>query len=400
MRERRFRDRREAGRVLAGLLDRYRGRSDLLVLGLPRGGVPVAFEVAEALGAPLEALTVRKLGVPGHEELALGAIATGGIMVVDAGVARGFGVDGGELNRIAERERAELERRERAYRSDHEPPQLRGKTVLLIDDGLATGSTMKAAIRAARAMEPAWLAVAVPTAPSDVRDELARLVDDLVCVTSPEPFTAVGRSYREFGQTGDDEVRELLRLGPGGSDESQLARHGRGLASGGDVEFLQNVRDVELHGVLADVEDFGYAPVAVAADQVVQHVDLAGLSRSARSAARGGDPPSGMRAVTVVPHPGTASRSNSAPSAAAAVAIRRTPVSVSVRTPGPSSLTVTRSAPPLRSQEMRMRSIPAWSRAVRTAPRTRPAPRRRSHRGGPGRPVRAGRVRARRRCIA
>lgn len=210
MRDRRFNDRREAGRVLAGLLDHYRDRSDLLVLGLPRGGVPVAFEVAEALDAQLEVLTVRKLGVPGHEELALGAVATGGVMVVDASVSRGFDIGGGELDRIAERERAELKRRERAYRGDREPPRLRGKTVLLVDDGVATGSTMKAAIRASRAMEPAWLAVAVPTAPADTCEELARLVDDLVCASNPEPFTAVGQSYREFDQTGDDEVRELL----------------------------------------------------------------------------------------------------------------------------------------------------------------------------------------------
>ncbi len=218
------------------MLDRYRDRSDLLVLGLPRGGVPVAFEVAEALNAPLEVLMVRKLGVPGHEELAFGAVATGGIMVVDAGVLSGFGVDGEELDRIAERERAELDRRERAYRGDREPPRLRDKTVLLVDDGLATGSTMKAAIRAARATEPAWLAVAVPTAPAGTCEELARLVDDLVCASNPEPFTAVGQSYREFEQTGDDEVRELLGLGPAGfgpgwSDESQLPSHGRGLAS-------------------------------------------------------------------------------------------------------------------------------------------------------------------------
>ena len=210
MRDRLFNDRREAGRVLAGMLDRYRDRTDLLVLGLPRGGVPVAFEVAEALDAPLEVLTVRKLGVPGHEELALGAVATGGVMVVDASVSRGFDIGGGELDRIAERERAELERRERAYRGDREPPRLRGKTVLLVDDGLATGSTMRAAIRASRAMEPAWLAVAVPTAPADTCEELARLVDDVVCASKPEPFRAVGQSYREFGQTGDDEVRDLL----------------------------------------------------------------------------------------------------------------------------------------------------------------------------------------------
>lgn len=210
MRETEFQDRREAGRALAELLGRYEDRSDLLVLGLPRGGVPVAFEVAEALGAPMDVLTVRKLGVPGHEELGLGAVATGGVMVVDAKVTRSFGIDGGELDRIADRERTELDRRERAYRGDREPPRIRGRSVLLVDDGLATGSTMKAAIQAVRAMEPEWLAVAVPTAPASTCAELAGMVDEMVCAANPEPFMAVGQSYREFGQTGDDEVRELL----------------------------------------------------------------------------------------------------------------------------------------------------------------------------------------------
>ncbi|HEX2143787.1 MAG TPA: phosphoribosyltransferase family protein [Glycomyces sp.] len=192
------------------MLGAYQHRDDVLVLALPRGGVPVAAEVAAALEAPLEVFPVRKLGVPGHEELAMGAIASGGAIVVDDRIVRAFGVSEAELERVADRERGELARRERAYRGDRPAPQLAGKTALLVDDGLATGSTMKAAVAAARELGPALLVVAVPTAPRDVCRELARDVDDLVCAANPEPFMAVGQSYVRFDQTTDDEVRELL----------------------------------------------------------------------------------------------------------------------------------------------------------------------------------------------
>ncbi|WP_100445391.1 phosphoribosyltransferase [Glycomyces xiaoerkulensis] len=210
MPDRVFRDRHDAGVALAALLDHHRGRADVLVLGLPRGGVPVAYEVARALEAPLDVFTVRKLGVPGHEELAMGAIATGEVVVTNDRVVNGFGIAPEELDRVAEREGEELRRRERAYRGDRPAPPVRGRTVLLVDDGLATGATMRAAIDAVRRQRPAHLVVAVPTAPASTCRELTDQVDEMVCATQPEPFMAVGQSYRSFGQTGDDEVRELL----------------------------------------------------------------------------------------------------------------------------------------------------------------------------------------------
>jgi predicted phosphoribosyltransferase len=210
MPEKVFADRRSAGRALAGLLDDYRGRSDLLILALPRGGVPVAAEVADALDAPLEVFPVRKLGVPGHEELAMGAIASGGTKVVDARIVSAFGVTDEELDRVVKSESKELARRERAYRGDRPALELRGRTVMLVDDGLATGTTMKAAVAAARQLGPERVVVAVPTAAREVCRELARHVDDLVCAINPAPFMAVGQSYLDFHQTSDDEVRELL----------------------------------------------------------------------------------------------------------------------------------------------------------------------------------------------
>ncbi|GAB3650790.1 hypothetical protein GCM10028833_20850 [Glycomyces tarimensis] len=205
-----YRDRSDAGHALAALLDHYRGHSDVLVLALPRGGVPVAYEVARALQAPLDVFTVRKLGLPGHEELAMGAIASGGVTVLNDQVVRLSGVDRGQIDRVAEREAAELSRRERAYRGDRPPLVLEGRTVLLVDDGLATGSTMRAAVQAVRALGPERLVVAVPTAPSSTCRELEDMVDEMVCATTPEPFAAVGQSYRVFDQTSDEEVRELL----------------------------------------------------------------------------------------------------------------------------------------------------------------------------------------------
>jgi predicted phosphoribosyltransferase len=211
MPDRVFRDRREAGRVLAGLLEKYRGRDDVLVLGLPRGGVPVAYEVAAALGAPLDVFLVRKLGVPGHEELAMGAIASGGAVVINDDVIRGLDIGPEVVEQVANREGLELLRREAAYREGRPPPDLIGKVVILVDDGLATGSSMLAAVHALRQHGPAKIVVAVPAAPESTCRQLSSVVDDLVCATTPSPFIAVGQSYWDFTQTNDDEVRRLLR---------------------------------------------------------------------------------------------------------------------------------------------------------------------------------------------
>jgi erythromycin esterase-like protein/predicted phosphoribosyltransferase len=211
MAERLFRDRREAGRVLAGLLEHDRGRPDVVVLGLPRGGVPVAYEVATALGAPLDVFLVRKLGVPGHEEVAMGAIASGGTLVLNEDVVRGLGVRPEVVQQVAEREGRELLRREQAYRQGRPAPQLAGRTVILVDDGLATGASMRAAIQALRQHRPGRIVVAVPAAPESTCRELEALVDEAVCATTPSPFLAVGQSYWDFTQTTDEEVRDLLR---------------------------------------------------------------------------------------------------------------------------------------------------------------------------------------------
>ncbi|HUP45176.1 MAG TPA: phosphoribosyltransferase [Thermoanaerobaculia bacterium] len=206
-----FADRHEAGRALGEeLAHRYGGRDDLVVLALPRGGVPVGYHVAEALGAPLDVFLVRKLGVPGHEELAMGAIATGGVRVVNDQVLRHVPVSPSMIEAVAERERRELERRERAYRGSRPPVDVRGRTVIVVDDGLATGSTMRAAVRALRKMEPAAVIVAVPVAAARTCEELRSEADDLVCLRTPEPFDAVGLWYRDFAQTTDEEVHELL----------------------------------------------------------------------------------------------------------------------------------------------------------------------------------------------
>jgi erythromycin esterase-like protein/predicted phosphoribosyltransferase len=209
--ERVFQDRREAGRVLAAQLERYQGRPDVIVLALPRGGVPVAYEVATALGAPLDVFLVRKLGVPGHEELALGAIASGGVIVLNDDVVRGLNLSATAVQQVAEREAQELHRREETYREGRPMPDLEGKTVIVVDDGLATGSSMRAAILALRQLHPARIVVAVPAAPSSTCQELATEVDEVVCATTPSPFFAVGQSYWDFTQVSDDEVRALLR---------------------------------------------------------------------------------------------------------------------------------------------------------------------------------------------
>lgn len=211
MPDRLFRDRRDAGRALAGLLEHYRGRADVIVLALPRGGVPVAYEVATALGAPLNVFLVRKLGVPRHEEIAMAAIASGGVAVVNDDVVRGLGLQPEVIQRVAEREGRELLRREQAYREGLPMPDVAGRTVILVDDGLATGASMRAAIQALRALRPAWIVVAVPAAPQSTCQELAAMVDEVVCATTPSPFFAVGQSYWDFTQTTDEEVCDLLR---------------------------------------------------------------------------------------------------------------------------------------------------------------------------------------------
>ena len=206
----RYRNRTEAGRRLAAALKHYAGRPDVIVLALPRGGVPVAYEVAQALGAPLDVFIVRKLGLPSHPELAIGAIASGGVRVVDQAALQRFGVTEEELAAVAANEERELERREREYRADTPPPEVRGKTVILIDDGLATGATMAAAAAALKAQGPARLVVAVPVAAPETCEALRPMVDEIVCVATPDPFLAVGLWYEDFSQTSDEEVRELL----------------------------------------------------------------------------------------------------------------------------------------------------------------------------------------------
>lgn len=205
-----FRDRREAGQVLAGLLEGYRDRPGVVVLGLARGGLPVAYEVARALRAPLDAFIVRKLGAPGHEEFAVGALASGGRVVVNDDILRALKVTPDQLREIAEREARELIRREQAYRGSRPPLEVTGKTVILVDDGLATGSSMLAAVQALRESDPAEIVVAVPAAPESTCREFAGIVDDMVCASMPTPFLAVGESFWDFTQVSDDEVRELL----------------------------------------------------------------------------------------------------------------------------------------------------------------------------------------------
>lgn len=206
----RFRDRSEAGRRLAAALEGYAGRRNLLVLALPRGGVPVGFEVARALKAPLDVMLVRKLGVPGHEELAMGAIASGGVRILSDDVIAAFGITDRVIAAVAAQEQEELDRREKLYRDNRPSPLIRGRTVILVDDGLATGSTMRAAGLAIRAQNPEHLVVAVPVAPAETCAALRREVDDVICAASPEPFFAVGNWYEDFSQTSDAEVHELL----------------------------------------------------------------------------------------------------------------------------------------------------------------------------------------------
>jgi predicted phosphoribosyltransferase len=206
----RFRDRADAGRRLAGVLREYANRPDVIVLALPRGGVPVAYEVARALNMPLDVFLVRKLGVPGQEELAMGAVASGGVGVLNEDVVRMLRIPQNVIQRAARAELEELSRRDRAYRGDRPPPDVRGKTVILVDDGLATGSTMRAAAEALKRLGPARIIIAVPTAARETCEQFRRVVDDVVCVTTPDPFHAVGMWYEDFSQTSDEEVRDLL----------------------------------------------------------------------------------------------------------------------------------------------------------------------------------------------
>jgi len=207
----RFRDRREAGELLgAEAARRLAGRRDVLVLALPRGGLPVANGVAKALGAPLDVFVVRKLGLPGHEELAMGAIASGGVRVMNDDVLAYIPVRRAAIEAVAEREQIELERREREYRGKRPPLEVAGKTVVVVDDGLATGSTMRAAVRALRQMDPRSIVIAVPVAAPQTCRDLGAEVDEMICLRTPEPFEAVGLWYENFEQTTDEEVHEIL----------------------------------------------------------------------------------------------------------------------------------------------------------------------------------------------
>lgn len=215
-----FQDRTDAGRQLAARLMHYAGRKDVIVLALPRGGVPLGFEVARALGVPLDLMMVRKLGVPGQEELAMGAIASGGVRVLNRRVVDMVQPSEDVLERITEKATRELERREQVYRNHRPSLNVRGRTVILVDDGLATGSTMKAAIAAVRKLNPACLVVAVPVCSSDTCDELRSTVDELICLEAPEPFYAVGQWYQDFSQTTDADVLELMARQPQSPDAS------------------------------------------------------------------------------------------------------------------------------------------------------------------------------------
>jgi putative phosphoribosyl transferase len=212
----RFRDRMDAGRRLAAKLTALPEQAEVVVLALPRGGVPVGFEVARRLRAPLDVFVVRKLGVPFHEELAMGAIASGGVRVLNLDVVEGLGIGEDVLDRIEKRERAELARRERVYRGDRPPIDVHGRTVILVDDGLATGATMRAAVAALRRLGPTRVIVAVPIASPEICEQLREEADEVICAVTPASLVAVGQGYEDFSQITDKEVRELLVQAAGG----------------------------------------------------------------------------------------------------------------------------------------------------------------------------------------
>jgi putative phosphoribosyl transferase len=216
-----FPDRAEAGRFLATKLSKYSGRDDVIVLGLPRGGVPVAYEVARALRVPLDVFIVRKLGVPGFEELAVGAIASGGVRVLNEDVARALPNADEIIEAVTKHETAEVERREQKYRDGRPAPEIQGKTAILIDDGLATGATMRAAVKALRQRGAAKIVVAVPVGPLDTCKEFEEEADEVVCASAPEFFQAVGQYYEDFSQTSDEEVRQLLASAAAPSQDRQ-----------------------------------------------------------------------------------------------------------------------------------------------------------------------------------
>lgn len=210
----RFANRRQAGALLAQRLLHLAGRDDVVVLGLPRGGVVVAYEVAQALEAPLDVFVVRKLGLPGHQEYAIGAIASGGIRVVNPDAVALYHLSDATIDAVAQSERRELERREQSYRTGRPPAPLEGRVVVLVDDGLATGSTMRAALLAVRQRHPSRIVVAVPVGSRETCREIGEMADEVVCISTPEPFRAVGLWYENFSQTSDDEVRQLLAAVP------------------------------------------------------------------------------------------------------------------------------------------------------------------------------------------
>jgi len=227
-----FSDRAEAGRRLATKLDGYSDGRDLLVLALPKGGVPVAFEVAKALGAPLDVFLVRKLGVPGHEELAFGAIAMGGVRVLNDDVVRSCHITDAVIDAVARQQQQELRRQQRTFRGVRPPPRVLGRTVILVDDGLATGATMRAAVRAIRARGAHRIIVAVPAASLEICQELRDEADEVICDVTPDPFRSVGVWYRDFSPISDEQVRELLERAE--SDDSVPDGVGLGRTGGGD----------------------------------------------------------------------------------------------------------------------------------------------------------------------
>ena len=219
----RYANRHEAGEALAGYLGAFAGRGDVAVLALPRGGVPVGFEVARALGAPLDVFVVRKLGVPGHRELAMGAVASGGVRVLNDDVLRGYAVTPDALDQVTRAEQAEVDRRDVAYRAGRPPITVAGRTAILVDDGLATGATMQAAVRAIRRLAPARVIVAVPVGARESCDALRAIADDVVCPLIPERFAAVGAWYQNFAQTTDEDVRALLAAAHALQDQPERA---------------------------------------------------------------------------------------------------------------------------------------------------------------------------------